>query len=224
MLANGRKSSVITRCASAFLFVALVGITLSRALLAVDEPAENKRDGDLSAPAENDQIVWGRSARPVQLGWRIEPKKEIYAAGDIVRMTLFLRNAGQERISTAMPNLEVLEKLGLNLGFHDADGEEIPWSWGPAHQGRDKLTVSGAVARTLEPNVAFELPSFQMAIGAVDDLNASKKIMAQLDVKPGQGGRLIFKLSSIGIARGDEAQLESADFNFRVAEANTGKK
>src|SRR4029077_13976862 len=100
----------------------------------------------------DDEIAWGRVPRPVQLGWRVEPKKETYAMADVVSVTLFLRNAGREPIQVAMPKLEVLEKLGLDLDFYDSNNVNLPLQWGPAHRDCDKaeLTVSGALAETLE--------------------------------------------------------------------------
>ncbi|HVC95942.1 MAG TPA: hypothetical protein VND64_19790 [Pirellulales bacterium] len=165
-----------------------------------------------------DEIAWGRVARPVQLGWRVEPKKETYAIGDVVSVTLFLRNTGRDPIQVAMPNLEVLEKLGLDLDFDDSENANLPWQWGSAHRDREKaeLTVSGALKETLEPGAVFELPSFQLAIGELHDAKASKSMMAQLDLREGKNGRVTFKLSSIGIARADKEHLESAAFEFRV--------
>jgi hypothetical protein len=178
------------------------------------DDAEEGREAIPSDHAVSDKIVWGRAARPVQLGWRIVPKEKNYASGAVFTVALFLRNAGREAIHVASPNTEILEKLGLNLSLRDADGEELPWKWGPAHADNAKLTVSGAVAATLAPGATFKLPSLEIAIGKSD---APKTIMAYLELQPGQTARLTFKLSSLGIARGDEERLESHPFEFRVA-------
>jgi hypothetical protein len=160
----------------------------------------------------------------VQLGWRIVPKQATYASGAVFTVTLFLRNAGREAIHVASPNTEVLEKLGLELALRDADGEKLPWKWGPAHADGEILTVSGAIATTLAPGVPFQLPSLDIAIGTRGQSDAPRTTMAYLDVRPGQTARLTFKLSSIGIARGDEERLESHVFEFRVAEPDTNDK
>ena len=177
-------------------------------------------------------IVWGRAADRAQLGWRIEPKKEVYAIGDLVTVTLLLRNVGEDPISTAMPRTQILEKLGLDVEFRDAEGKELPWRWGLAHKGREELEVSGALDTTLQPNVPFELPPFTVAIGSrhKEESEIPRNVTVQLDLPsdfrpetpgnctpPAEPVKLWFKLSALGIARGDEESLNSAAFEFRVA-------
>ncbi|HJT32490.1 MAG TPA: protein kinase [Pirellulales bacterium] len=176
-------------------------------------------------PNSNDStIVWGRTHREVQLGWRIEPRKDVYTIGDQFTVTLFLRNTGAEPISMSMPRQEILEKLGLGIEHHDAEGLELPWRWGPAHKGPEALTVSGYLETTLEPGVSFELPSFTVAIGSSREKETDAGQMPMVEINPDLRGtkpttaqRLTFKLSPIGIAGRDEEQLEIEAFEFRLA-------
>ncbi|HEX5444345.1 MAG TPA: serine/threonine-protein kinase [Pirellulales bacterium] len=175
--------------------------------------------------ADDSAIAWGRAHRQVQLGWRIDPGKDAYVIGDRFTVKLFLRNAGTEPVSVAMPRSEVLEKLGLNIEPRDTEGGELPWRWGPAHHSQE-LTVSGALATSLEPGVPIELPPFTVAIGSGDEQQSgiAREAMIEINVpnvgkEPVQTERLTFKLSSIGIARGDEEGLESAAYEFRVVPA-----
>ncbi len=175
--------------------------------------------------ADDSAIAWGRAHRQVQLGWRIDPGKDAYVIGDRFTVTLFLRNAGTEPVSVAMPRSEVLEKLGLNIELRDTEGGELPWRWGPAHHSQE-LTVSGALATSLEPGVPIELPPFTVAIGSGDEQRSgiAREAMIEINVpnvgkEPVQTERLTFNLSSIGIARGDEEELESEVFEFRVGPA-----
>jgi serine/threonine protein kinase len=185
-----------------------------------ENPATQQDDSAADVDNQAADIVWGRAERDVQLGWRIEPKKEVYEIGDTFTVTLFLRNAGPIPKEMSLPRTEVLEKLGLGIDFRDTDGKELPWRWGHAHKSQDDLQVSGAWGFRAEPNVPFELAPFTVAVGSRPVVLDSdlQKVMVMLDVKdaPSQTLNLRFKLSSIGAARGDEADLQSDTFRFRI--------
>ena len=88
--------------------------------------AAKKTEAEARSKIESD-----RPDRPVELGWRIEPRKESYAIGDWFTVTLFLRNTRTQPIGTSVPRLEILEKLGLGIELRDAEGAEVPWRWEP---------------------------------------------------------------------------------------------
>ncbi|HVA45817.1 MAG TPA: serine/threonine-protein kinase [Pirellulales bacterium] len=194
--------------------------------------APGTQTDEVSTPsdAKDADIVWGRPAERAQLGWRIQPKKETYRSGEVITVSLFLRNIGKAPISSAMPRTEILEKLDLDIDLRDSNAMKLPWRWGPAHKRAEE--VSGAFSVTFGPNVPYVLPPFIVAIGKRPQpaLGRSETIMVELletsDI-PGVGLKideltsqplsLAFKLSSIGMARGDEEELESAPFEFRVA-------
>jgi hypothetical protein len=119
-------------------------------------------------------------------------------------------------VGVAEPRLELLEKLGFDLSLRGDNGRELAWEWGPAHHGKAELTVAGATSRAIAGKGIYELPAVKIALGKRKTFDDSKKIMAKLDIAPGQTGRLRFSISSIGIARGDEAALVSEPFEFRV--------
>jgi hypothetical protein len=198
----------------------------------LDKLRVNKRetaDTSPSSPPDGSSSVDGDEL-DMQLGWQIEPKKETYLPGDLIQVTLSLRNVGAKAVISAMPNTEVLEKLGLDVDFGDSNGSKLPWRWGKAHTDRNELTVSGAHTVSLEPHVPFELPPFIVAIGddKGQDSEAPDKAMVEFrirhddrersaaDESSGQTVTLTFKLSSIGIARGDEVKISSEPFQFRV--------
>lgn len=194
-----------------------------------DQPTKEAFPGSASsdtanAPqSEDTKIVWGKPARDVQLGWRIEPKKETYQAGELFTVSLFLRNVGQESIETSMPRTQILEKLDLDILLRDSKGKKLPWRWGGAHEQADE--VSGAFGITLRPNEAFALPPFILAVGG-NPFGSVETIMAELlvpddsaamVVPDGSVLSLVFKLASYGYGRGDQAELESEPFKFRTA-------
>lgn len=183
--------------------------------------------GGAGVPSGDDaRIVWGEAVRDVQLGWRIEPTKESYLPGELLTVSLFLRNSGQEPIERSIPRTQILEKLDLDLDFRDAAGEQLPWRWGPAHKRGDE--VSGYFKLKLSPNVPFALPPFIVAIGKLPFGNV-ETVMAELDVSdvpppaedaaesPQPPFSLTMKLSSFGQPGGEQAELASKPFTFRLA-------
>ncbi|HEX7379592.1 MAG TPA: protein kinase [Pirellulales bacterium] len=172
------------------------------------------------------RIIWGEAVRDVQLGWRIEPKKETYLPRELLTVSLFLRNSGQEPIERSLPRTQILEKLDLDLDFRDAAGKQLPWRWGPAHKRGDE--VSGYFKLKISPNAPFALPPFIVAIGKLPFGNV-ETVMAELDISdipppeadaagsPPPPFSLIMKLSSFGEPGGEDAELVTRPFTFRLA-------
>ncbi|HWB11664.1 MAG TPA: serine/threonine-protein kinase [Pirellulales bacterium] len=174
---------------------------------------------DVPQPVDGDKLN-------LQLGWTIEPKKETYLPGQLIQVTLFIRNAGPKPVISAMPTTEIFEKLGLDIDFRAADDSKLPWHWGEAHKGQQP-TVSGAFSTTFEPGVPIKLGSFVVALGHGEEEDwweKRKKALVELvgassaEELPDQTMSLTFKLSSIGIAQGDEVELVSEPFKFQIAE------
>jgi multidrug resistance efflux pump len=164
-----------------------------------------------------DDIIWGEpSPRSIQLGWRIRPSKEEYKLGDVVTANLFLRNAGEQPISFAYPKAHELLRLGLRLSLTNASGENLRCNQWPVDFQED----SRFDAVTMASGALHHLPGRFIVIGANiggDRLVGIRPILADLDVKPGQSGKLTFRLSAVGIGKGDKEPLESKPFEFRVA-------
>ena len=210
-------------------------------VLAMPVPAEEMPADEMSAeegpPTEPSSansetgtasIEWGRPARQVQLGWNIKPKKETYRPGELITVALFLRNVGEEPITSTMPRTQILETLGLAIDLRNAENLELPWKWGRAH--KDGQEISGGFGETFAPKVPYALPPFIVAIGqspAQVTAGISETIMVELvpdvaaaataDKLPHQPLRLKFKLSSFGYELGNEADLECEAFQFRIA-------
>jgi hypothetical protein len=170
-----------------------------------------------TAFADEDEIVWAAPAKPLQLGYLVAPDRDCHAVGDVLTVRLFVRNAGKESIEYAWPRLEILEKLGFDLELRDDHGRKLPWEWSRAHN--EELTVSGAISETLVGGGIKELPPIYLLLGRDEQAAEPDKIHARLGVKPETRARLYFRISSLGIARGDEARLETKAFEFEV----TGK-
>lgn len=179
-----------------------------------------------TSPTADANIVWGEAHHQVQLGWRVEPASKSYQPRDLLTVSLFLRNSGQEPIECSLPRTQILEKLSLDLDFRDAAGKQLPWRWGPAHKSGDE--VSGYFKLKLSPNAPFALPPFIVAIGKLPFGNV-ETVMAELDLSdvpppavdvaesPPPPFSLTMKLSSFCPPGGDKAELASKPFTFRLA-------
>ncbi|HJT34050.1 MAG TPA: hypothetical protein VJ783_18535, partial [Pirellulales bacterium] len=144
------------------------------------------------------QIVWGPAVGFLQLGWDIEPRKDVYHLGEVLTFGLIVRNSGDKAVQVSLPRTNVLEKLGFDLRLLDEDGQGIRHFWGPAHVEKDKLEVSGYLAQTFEPGGTHELAVIKVLVGRGKILGRAShdpSIFAALDVTAGQTARLWFDLT-----------------------------
>jgi RNA polymerase sigma factor (sigma-70 family) len=217
------KSMLLTKLKIAtvvLLAVAILGtgsvIYRMQAAPATDGQKENPQqptDGDESEAKKHhqeEQIAWGPAA---QLGIVLKPNKKVFKPGEVVQLQLILRNAGQQKLSLAIPNTEVCEKFGMDIFLQDQVGRNLSWEWGERHSSRP-LTVSGARRYYLNSGESRSLGEVSILIGSN---KRPEDVMAKLKVNFGQICRLKIKLKTYSSASDDHAEpLESGSAEFRV--------
>lgn len=181
------------------------------------------------APLDDSQIVWGpkdtdripaSAGEPigsVQIGHRVEPKKAVYAPGDVLTVKLFFKHTGKQPVRFGYPRSEILERIGLNVVLRSLAGEKLNWGWGPAHK---QPAHSGNNLVDLSPGDILSLPAIKILIGPAELVGESEEpqLFAFLDVKPGQAAQLFFKPTG-NPAQGGLWTLETRPFEFRVEES-----
>lgn len=177
--------------------------------------------------ADYSQVIWsskganhpsaseGAPLAAVQIGHFIEPKKAVYATGDVLTMRIVFNNSSEKVAKFRCSSRELVEKLGIDFALRDAAGEKLNWGWGPMHERPVDLEQSNV---ELNPGGVCHFPPINILVGPAESVGRSHepRIFAYLDVKPGEAAQLVCKLSG-NLAHGN-VTLETQPFEFRVEE------
>jgi hypothetical protein len=157
-------------------------------------------------------ISWGATAKNgLQVGVRIEPRKESYAIGEQVTPIFYYRNSGRG-MPFSFPRLMTRGYYSKLIAV-DAAGKDIP-----IEQTKDAALPVGWIETGLQPSALQEIPGPPMVLGNVERGSAETAIHAE----PGQTFNLSFQLPNYSDENSEP--LQTGNFVFvmdpKLADSN----